>query len=69
MDAIFCRRLGENAVHAAMAGRTGLVVGLWSDHFTHVPLTAATSFSKHIDPDGDLWRSVLQMTGQPPRMH
>ncbi|MBU1070303.1 ATP-dependent 6-phosphofructokinase, partial [Myxococcota bacterium] len=27
MDAIFCRRLGENAVHAAMAGRTGLVVG------------------------------------------
>jgi 6-phosphofructokinase 1 len=67
-DAIFCRRLGENAVHAAMAGRTGLVVGLWSDHFTHVPLAAATSHSKRIDPDGDLWRSVLQMTGQPPRM-
>jgi len=69
MDAIFCRRLGENAVHAAMAGRTGLVVGLWSDHFTHVPLAAATSYSKRIDTDGDLWRSVLQMTSQPPRMH
>ncbi len=68
MDAVFCRRLGENAVHAAMAGKTGMVVGLWSDHFTHVPLSAATSHSKRIDPDGDLWRSVLQMTGQPPRM-
>lgn len=67
-DAIFCRRLGENAVHAAMAGRTGIVVGLWSDHFTHVPLSAATTASKRIDTDGELWRSVLQMTGQPPRM-
>jgi len=67
-DAIFCRRLGENAVHAAMAGRTGMVVGIWSDHFTHVPLSAATSASKRIDTDGELWRSVLQMTGQPPRM-
>jgi len=65
-DAIFCRRLGQNAVHAAMAGRTGVVVGIWSDHFTHVPLTAAVGNRKVIDTDGHLWGSVLLMTGQPP---
>ncbi len=64
-DAVFCHELGEYAVHAAMAGRTGLVVGYWNDHFTHVPLVSATSRRKIIDPDGALWRSVLQMSGQP----
>ncbi|MBU1241266.1 6-phosphofructokinase, partial [Myxococcota bacterium] len=67
-DAIFCRRLGQNAVHAAMAGRTGMVVGIWSDHFTHVPLEAAVGNRKVIDTDGSLWGSVLQMTGQPARL-
>jgi 6-phosphofructokinase 1 len=64
-DAIFCRRLGQNAVHAAMAGRTGMVVGIWSDHFTHVPLASAVEERKIINTDGDLWGAVLQMTGQP----
>lgn len=68
-DAIFCRRLGENAVHAAMTGRTGIVIGLWNDTFTHVALSDAVSRRKVIDPDQDLWRSVLQMTGQPPTFY
>ncbi|MBN2723462.1 MAG: ATP-dependent 6-phosphofructokinase [Deltaproteobacteria bacterium] len=65
-DAIFCRRLGENAVHAAMAGKTGMVVGLWNETFTHVALETAVSSRKVVDTDEALWRSVLQMTTQPP---
>jgi len=68
-DAIFCGNLAEHAAHAAMAGKTGMVVGLWHDQFTHVPLTAATDGRKVVDLEGDLWRSTLESTGQPPILH
>ena len=64
-DAIFCGQLAEDAVHAAMAGRTGMVVGLWLGRFTHVPLNAVTSGRKVISLDGTLWRNVVETTGQP----
>jgi 6-phosphofructokinase 1 len=64
-DAIFCGRLAENAVHAAMAGKTALVVGLWGGMFTHVPLAAATSGRNTISTDSPFWRSVVESTGQP----
>jgi 6-phosphofructokinase 1 len=67
-DAIFCRRLGENGVHAAMIGATGIVVGLWNGYFTHLPLEAAVSKRKQIDTDGDLWSSIIQMTCQPVKL-
>ena len=47
-DAVFCGQLAEEAAHAGMAGKTGMVVGLWLNRFTHVPLTAATSGRKTI---------------------
>ncbi|AQQ69968.1 Pyrophosphate--fructose 6-phosphate 1-phosphotransferase [Limihaloglobus sulfuriphilus] len=37
-DSSFCVLLGQNAVHAAMAGKTNLMVGHWNSRFTHVPL-------------------------------
>ncbi len=64
-DSVFCFQLAENAVHAAMAGRTGMVVAYWNDHFVHVPMDIAASERKSIDPSGSLWRSVLENTGQP----
>ena len=64
-DAIFCGRLSENAVHAAMTGKTGMVVGLWGNRFIHVPLAALTARTKNIDLDGSFWRSVVESTGQP----
>jgi len=63
-DSAFCLLLGQNAVHAAMAGRTNLVVGFWSHEFTHVPIPAATSQRKQIDPQSRLWNAVLMTTGQ-----
>lgn len=64
-DAAFCLLLGHHAVHAAMSGRTDMVVGYWKGHFTHVPIPLAVSARKRIDPRGQLWESVLAVTGQP----
>jgi 6-phosphofructokinase 1 len=66
-DAVFCIRLAQAAVHAAMAGRTAMVVGRWHGRFVHVPISLATASRNQVDPDGDLWMSVLEATGQPLR--
>jgi 6-phosphofructokinase 1 len=67
-DAIFCMRLAQNAVHAGMAGKTGMLVGHWNDEITHVPLALATSRAKRLSPEDTLWLNVLEATGQPIRM-
>jgi 6-phosphofructokinase 1 len=66
-DAVYCLRLAQAAVHAAMAGRTAMVVGRWHGRFVHVPITLATGGRNQVDPNGDLWMSVLEATGQPER--
>jgi 6-phosphofructokinase 1 len=37
-DSIYCGALGQYAVHAGMAGKTGMLVGLMKDEFVHLPL-------------------------------
>ena len=64
-DQVYCSFLGQKAVHAAMAGKTDLVIGQWNDHFVHIPIALATQTRKKIDPNGVLWNSVLEGTGQP----
>src|SRR5580693_3062068 len=66
-DAVYCLRLAQAAVHAAMAGRTAMVVGRWHGRFVHLPIALATGSRNQVDPDGDLWMSVLEATGQPAR--
>ncbi len=63
-DQILCHRLAEAAVHAAMAGRTNTVVGVWNRTFVNVPIAAATFERQHVDTQGPLWRSVLASTRQ-----
>jgi 6-phosphofructokinase 1 len=67
-DSAFCLLLGQNAVHAGMAGRTNMVVGFWMNTFTHVPIPLAVSRRKKVDPEGWVWSSVLTSTGQPKQM-
>jgi len=67
-DAAFCLVLGHNAVHAAMTGRTNMVVGHWQNEFSYVPIPLAVSRRKKIDPKGWVWSSVLAATGQPADM-
>jgi 6-phosphofructokinase 1 len=67
-DSAFCLLLGHNAVHAAMSGRTNMVVGYWKMDFTHVPIPMAVSDRHQINPEGKLWTAVLSSTGQPRTM-
>ena len=62
---IYCARLGANAVHAAMAGKTGIIIGLLNGYFVHIPMELTVSRRNAIDPDKDLWRAVIESTGQP----
>ncbi|HHP7236095.1 MAG TPA: ATP-dependent 6-phosphofructokinase [Desulfobacterales bacterium] len=64
-DSAICLVLGHNAVHAAMSGRTNMVVGFWKNHFTHIPISLAVSRRKQIHPDSRLWRNVMACIGQP----
>jgi 6-phosphofructokinase 1 len=64
-DSVYCLRLAHAAVHAAMAGRTEAAVARWRRRFVHVPLSLMTSRRNQVDPDGDLWMSVLETTCQP----
>lgn len=66
-DAILCDLYARNAVHAAMAGRTGVVIGLLHDKFILVPVDLLEGKRKRLDPNGLLWQSVLAATGQPAR--
>lgn len=63
-DSILCDFFARNAVHAAMAGKTGLVIGLLHDVFVHVPIDVLVSQKKRLDLDGPGWRAVLAATGQ-----
>ena len=66
-DALLCDRLGRHAVHAAMSGRTGLVISYLNGQFVHVPIDVIAAGGKRLDLDGELWRAVLSSTGQPSR--
>ena len=63
-DSAFCLLMGHNAVHAAMSGRTGMIVGYWNHEFTHEPIALAVRERKRIDTGGRVWSSVLAATGQ-----
>ncbi|MCS7042655.1 MAG: ATP-dependent 6-phosphofructokinase [Bryobacteraceae bacterium] len=64
-DAILCDGLARNAVHAAMTGRSGLIIGLVHNRMVHVPSHMITAGRKRVSLDGELWKSVLAVTGQP----
>jgi 6-phosphofructokinase 1 len=68
-DRVFCLQLARHAVHAAMAGKTGMVVARWHQRFVHLPASLVASGRRKVDEHGDLWRCVLETTGQPARMH
>jgi 6-phosphofructokinase 1 len=65
-DSILCDLFARNAVHAAMAGKTGLVIGHLHDTFIHVPIGLLADRRKSMHPHGFAWNAVLAATGQPP---
>jgi 6-phosphofructokinase 1 len=66
-DNVYCSRLAQAVVHAAMAGKTGMLVGRWHNAFVHLPLEMVTHGRRKVDSNGELWHAVLESTGQPAR--
>jgi 6-phosphofructokinase 1 len=66
-DSLYCDSLARHAVHAALAGKTDVLIGYWHNVFIHVPIPAVTRRSKRMDPHGGVWMAVLEATGQPSR--
>ena len=64
-DSVYCWNMARNAVHAAMAGNTAMLIGRWHGRFVHIPMALATRKSRRVDTEGDLWMSVIEATGQP----
>ncbi|MEW5722939.1 MAG: ATP-dependent 6-phosphofructokinase [Thermodesulfobacteriota bacterium] len=64
-DRIYCGFLGQQAVHAGMAGKTGLVISMLNNKYVHVPIKMAINHRRQVNPNGALWLSVLESTGQP----
>ena len=63
-DRVYCGFLGQHAVHAAMAGRTEMVVAKIMDRYVHIPLDLVTKKRRKLDIRSGLWRAVLESTGQ-----
>jgi 6-phosphofructokinase 1 len=64
-DALLCDLYARHATHAAMAGKTGVVIGFLHERFIHVPIELLAKRTKRLDPSTGWWRSVLAATGQP----
>ena len=64
-DSKFCNLLAQNAVHAALSGKTDFVVGFWNNQFTLMPIEMVVAKRKKIEIEGELWWNVLEATGQP----
>lgn len=66
-DSEYCLLLGNNALHAAMAGKTNMIVGLHNHRLVHLPIPMIGK-RKQVDPGHWVWQTVLQATRQPTDM-
>lgn len=64
-DSVYCDRLGSNAVHAAMAGKTKIIIGMVNNEFVHIPTAIAIVQRNKVEPESSLWRDAVEATRQP----
>jgi 6-phosphofructokinase 1 len=62
VDSVLCDSFARHAVHAAMAGKTDMIVGLQHGIFIHVPIPMATTQRKRLS--NEEWAMVVMATGQ-----
>lgn len=63
VDSVLCDSFARHAVHAAMAGKTDMLIGLQHGVFIHVPIPMATKQRKRLS--NAEWAAVVTATGQP----
>jgi 6-phosphofructokinase 1 len=64
IDSLLCEQLARHAAHAAMAGKTDMLIGLVHTQFVHVPLACSVGQSKRLSAESEWWTTVLAITGQ-----
>ncbi len=64
-DRYLADSMARYAVHAAMAGKTDVLVGSCHQRFVHLPIRTVVSGKKQMDRDDLVWTGVLAATGQP----
>ena len=64
-DALLCDAMARQAVHAAMAGKTDVLIGLENNQLVHVPIATVCGTKKRFSPQSEMWLRVLESTGQP----
>ncbi len=55
-DRFLCNQLGRSAVHAGMAGKSGVMIGSEHGRSIHVPIPTVVSQTKKLDVSGELSR-------------
>jgi 6-phosphofructokinase 1 len=63
-DRVYCGFLGQHAVHAGMAGKTGMVVSQLKSTMVHVPLDLVVVKRRTLNTGSDYWTAVMEATGQ-----
>ncbi|KAG2304823.1 hypothetical protein Bca52824_033474 [Brassica carinata] len=64
-DGILCTVLGQNAVHGAFSGYSGITVGIINNHYAYLPIPEVVAYDKSVDPNSRMWQCCLTSTGQP----
>jgi 6-phosphofructokinase 1 len=64
-DSILCTLYAQMAAHAAMAGKTDMMVGMLNGRYVHLPLSKVTQGKKNVDVLGFTWQGFLDATGGP----
>jgi len=64
-DAILCTVLGQNAVHGAFAGFSGITTGVCNTHNVYLPIPEVIKSTRFVDPNSRMWHRCLTSTGQP----
>lgn len=64
-DSELCTLYSQMAAHAALRGKTNMMVGLLHGKFVHLPLAKVTEGKKNIDIKGLYWQGFLDATGCP----
>ncbi|GJM84508.1 hypothetical protein PR202_ga00186 [Eleusine coracana subsp. coracana] len=64
-DAILCTVLGQNAVHGAFAGFSGITTGVCNTHNVYLPIPEVIKSTRFIDPNSRMWHRCLTSTDQP----
>ncbi len=64
-DALLCDAMARNAVHAGMAGKTDVLIGVEHERYLHIPICTAVARKKQLSPGSQFWLRVIESTGQP----